>query len=292
MESSTKILSVAKKGYFILDDVLYYESSDVPGQRRLVVPEMLRDKVVAEHHDELFVGHFSVKKTLQKLKLYFYWPGMSSSVFKKCESCLTCATVQGQERRQNPALHSIPVGEPFAIVGMDFKEMDESFDKNHYAVVFQDYLTKWPEIYAVADRTAATVAKCLADLIYRHGVPTSLIHDRAPEFLADILQDTAFILGIKQLPTTPGHPQCDGLIEHFNRTLKSMLAKVVINKGRDWDKLLGPLLFAYRNGNTVLINEQPKFKLDRSYHGPYRVYEVTDTTVKVKPVTEPGSAAR
>ena len=83
-EVAHRILSVAKKGYFVLDNVLYYESSDVQGRRRLVVPEILRDQVVAEHHDELlFAGHFSVKKTLQKLKLYFYWPGMSSSVFKK-----------------------------------------------------------------------------------------------------------------------------------------------------------------------------------------------------------------
>jgi len=91
--------------------------------------------------------------------------------------------VQGQERRQNPALHSIPVSEPFADVGMDFKEMDESFDKNRYALVFQDYLTKWQEVHAVADWTATTVAKCLADLIYRHGVPISLLHDHAPDSL-------------------------------------------------------------------------------------------------------------
>jgi len=67
----------------------------VPGRRRLVVPEMLRDQVVAEHHDELLAGYFSVKKTLKKLKMYFYWPGMSSSVFKRCETCLTCTTMQG-----------------------------------------------------------------------------------------------------------------------------------------------------------------------------------------------------
>ena len=28
-----------------------------------------------------------------------YSPGMNSTVFEKCESCLTCATVQGQERK-------------------------------------------------------------------------------------------------------------------------------------------------------------------------------------------------
>ena len=166
---------------------------------------------------------------------------MNTAVYKKCESCLTCATVKGQERKQKPALHSIPVGESFACIGMDFKEMDKSFDDNHYALVFQDYLNKWVEVYPVADRTSSTVARCLTDLFYRYGVLTAIIHNRASKFLSDVLQDTAFILGIKQLPTTPGHPQCDGLVEWFNRTLKAML-----NKGRDWHRLLGPLLFAYR----------------------------------------------
>ena len=92
-------------------------------------------------------------------------------------------------------------------------------------------------------------------------MPTSLIHDRAPEFLADVLQDTSFVLGIKQLPTTPGHPQCDGLIKCFNHTLKSMLAKVITNKGRDWDKLLGPLLFTYRTMVHSSTGETPFFLL-------------------------------
>ena len=83
--------SVAKKRYFVLDGVLYYESNDVPGRRRLVVPEQLRDKVVTENHDAIFSGHFSAKKMLNKLKQYFYWPGMSSLIYKKCESCLICA---------------------------------------------------------------------------------------------------------------------------------------------------------------------------------------------------------
>ena len=255
------IAVISKKGYFVLDGILYYESSEVPDRRRLVVPQQLRDKVVSENHDTVFSGHFSAKKMLQKLKQYFYWPGMISMVFKKCESCLTCATTQGQERRQNPELHSIPVGEPFACIGMDFKEMDESYDKNRFALVFQDYLSKWPEVYAVADRTAPTVAKCLADLIYRHGVPSTIIHDRAPEFLSDVLQDTAFILGIKQLPTSPSHPQCDGLVERFNRTLKLMLAKLVENKGHDWDRLLGPVLFSYRTTPHSSTNETPFFLL-------------------------------
>ena len=176
---------------------------------------------------------------------------MGSLVHKKCESCLVCATTQGQERRQNPELHSIPVGESFSCIGMDCKEIDESYDNNRYALVFQDYLSKWPDMYAIADRTAPTVTKCLSDIIYRHGVPSTIIHDRAPEFLSDIPQDTAFVLGIKQLPTSPAHPQCNSLEKRFNWALKAMLSKLVTDKGCDWDRLLEPLLFVYRTHSST-----------------------------------------
>ena len=51
----------------------------------------------------------------------FFWPGMNSTVLKSV-LWFTCATVQGQERKQNSALHGIEVGKPFACVGMDLKK--------------------------------------------------------------------------------------------------------------------------------------------------------------------------
>ena len=56
-----------------------------------------------------------------------------------------------QERRQNPELQSIPVGELFSCIGTDFKELDESFNNTHFTLVFQDHLLKWPEVYVVAN---------------------------------------------------------------------------------------------------------------------------------------------
>ena len=46
--------------------------------------------------------------------------------------------------------------------------MDQGFDNNHYALLFQVYLTKWPEIYAVADRTSATVATVQLNCNFTH----------------------------------------------------------------------------------------------------------------------------
>lgn len=122
---------------------------------------------------------------------------------------------------------------------MDFKELDVSADGNRYVLVFQGYLTKWPEVFPVKDWTVPSVAKCLAELVWRHGVPSKIIHDRVAEFLSDVLQDTATILGLKQLPTSGGHPQTDGLVERFIRTLKDMLVKLVESWGKNWDQLLG-----------------------------------------------------
>ena len=41
-------------------------------------------------------------------------------------------------------------------------------------------------------------------------------------------------------------PQTDGLVERFNQTLKAMLRKAAADDGKDWDKLVPYLLFAYR----------------------------------------------
>jgi len=116
---------------------------------------------------------------------------------------------------------------------MDFVELDVSKQGNRYALVFQDSLSKWPEVYALADRKATTVAECLLDLVWKHGVPNKIIHDRAAKFLSEVLQETAELLGISQLPTSGSHPQTDGLVECFNHTLKQALAKMVTKGGRD-----------------------------------------------------------
>ena len=240
------VLSLARKGYYVVDGILYYEGVDVPDQQHIVVPEHLKQEILDEHHDSPFAGHFAVQKMTKRISQYFFWNGLKADVYKKCTSCIPCASVRGQGHKGKPPLMSIPVGGVFDCIGMDFMELDKTKKGNKYALVFQDYLSKWPEVYALPDRRAETVAKCLLDLVWRHGVPNCIIHDRAAEFLSDVLQETARLIGVKQLPTSGGHPQTDGLVERFNKTLKQMLSKVVAKGGHNWDEMLGSVLLAYR----------------------------------------------
>ena len=98
-------------------------------------------------------------------------------------------------------------------------------------------------------------------MIWRHGVPQKIIHDRAAEFLSDVLQDTASIMGLTQLSTSGGHPKTDGLVERLNRTLKAMLSKVVSKGGKNWDECLGPALLAYWIAPQVSTGQSPFFLL-------------------------------
>ena len=125
-----------------------------------------------------------------------------------------------------------------------------------------DYLTKWPEVFAVPDQTAATIARLLVEeIVSRHGVPTEILSDRGKAFLSSLMKETVKILGIHQTNTTAYHPQTDGLVERFNRTLITMLAKTAKKGGRDWDKHLPYVLFAYRASEQQSTRESPFFLL-------------------------------
>ena len=40
-------------------------------------------------------------------------------------------------------------------------------------------------------------------------------------------------------------------------------------------------------GDLVMLKVDAKFKLDRSFHGPYRVHNVTSTCACIQPINSP-----
>ena len=73
-------------------------------------------------------------------------------------------------------------------------------------------------------------------------MPSEILTDQGTNFMSKLLSQ---LLQVRWIRTSPYHPQTDGLVERFNGTLKSMLRKTAV-EGKNWDKLLPYLLFAYR----------------------------------------------
>ena len=151
---------------------------------------------------------------------------MRAEIRRYCRSCLVCVSRKGPGRAKRPKLQPIPVGGPFHMVGVDVLQLPLSFHGNQYASVYMDYLTKWPEVFVVADQKAETIARLLVEeVISRHGVPEHLLSDRGPNFLSMLVQEICKLVGTTKINTSGYHPQCDGLVERFNGTLINMFAQ-------------------------------------------------------------------
>ena len=170
---------------------------------------------------------------------------MRSDVINWCRACEVCATTR-VGRSFRPPLVPLPVAGAFDRVGVDVVQFVRSNAGNQYAAVFNDYLTEWVEVFPTKDQTALTIVQLLVgEVISHHGVPRELLSDRGATFLSSLLKEVCQIMGLKKVNTTAYHPQGDGLVERFNRTLIDMLAKTVHRTGKDWDECLPYLLFAY-----------------------------------------------
>ena len=71
-----------------------------------------------------------------------------------------------------------------------------------------DYLTKWPEVFAIPDQTATTIARLLVEeIVSHHGVPAEVLSDRGSAFLSSLMKEVEELLGFHKVNTTAYHPQ-------------------------------------------------------------------------------------
>ena len=263
-DKQARKIAVQQSMFTVVDDVLYYIDPKRDHQKRIAVPKQLREQVLEEAHRGVMSGHFSGRRTFSALSRHWWWESMYSDTLKYVENCPECTITTGMGKHHNPPLHPITVSRPFQIVGLDLMELPQTQKGNKYVIVLQDYLTKWPLVCAVPNQKTQTVAYVLVEeLVSFFGVPEALLSDRGTNLLSHLMKDLCKMLGTTKLNTTAYHPECDGMVERFNRTLKAMLRKHAARFGKQWDRYLSCVLWAYRNTSHESTGEKPSFLLFR-----------------------------
>ena len=205
-------------------------------------------------------GHFATNRLYNALARTWWWEGMFRDVDRHCKSCPQCAVVTGAGRPGRPPLKPIPVSRPFQILGVDIMDLPRTERGNKHVILFQDFLTKWPFVFPMPDQKTPRIVKLLVEeIIPVCGVPEALLSDRGTNLLSHLMKDVCNLLGTEKLNTTAYHPQCNGLVEQFNRMLKMMLRKHAVKFGSQWDRYLHGVLWAYRNTPHDSTNEKPSF---------------------------------
>ena len=186
-EKRARVIALTQSQYTLKGRVLYHLESD--GSLRVIPPEKSRKNLFDGAHGGTFGAHLRDAKVFSELQRHYWWLGMRSDIARWSRGCLVCAT-HSTGRAVHPPLTPIPVAGPFDRVGVDVIQFPRSWDGNQYAVVFVDYLTKWPEVFAVPDQSAATIAKLLVEeIVSRHGVPAELLSDRGAAFLSGLMDE-------------------------------------------------------------------------------------------------------
>jgi hypothetical protein len=236
-----KRLVQISKQLVVKDGLLYrvFESEDGEDHSlQLVVPTKFRKEVLYQLHDAPLGGHLGADKTHSKLKQRFYWPGYWNDVKMYCLSCQSCATRKAPTHHRKAPLQPIVAGYPLEIVAVDITgPFPETEKQNRYILVVGDYFSKWTEAYAIPNQEATTVAQKLVNEFFcRFSIPLQLHSDQGRQFESKLIQAICQILKIHKTRTTPYHPQSDGQVERFNRTMTDLLAIASKDHPFEWEE--------------------------------------------------------
>uniref|UniRef100_A0A8C5QSI0 Gypsy retrotransposon integrase-like protein 1 n=3 Tax=Leptobrachium leishanense TaxID=445787 RepID=A0A8C5QSI0_9ANUR len=215
--------------------------------KQLLVPQNFRNTVLSLAHNHVLGGHLGVDKTKERVLRRFYWPGVLAAIKNFCTSCPKCQLTAPTPGFRGPLVPLPILDIPFERIAMDLVgPLVKSARGHQYILVVLDYATRYPEAMPLRNSSAKSIAKELVLMFSRVGIPKEILTDQGTPFMSRVMRELCKVMGIKQLRTSVYHPQTDGLVERFNKTLKSMLRKVIDKDGRNWDLLLPYLMFSIR----------------------------------------------
>jgi hypothetical protein len=220
---------------------------------------------------------------------------MYKDIAKYVKTCYECQQ-RGSTKQNNPKKTIAPTG-MFERWGIDIVgPLLATEVGNRYIIVAMDYFTRWPEARPLKAANSETVATFIyEEIICRFGAPQVLQSDQGTHFVNEVIKQLTAKFKIRHSLSSPYHPQSNGLVERFNKSLCEGLAKVG-ETIHDWDKYVQPVLFAYRvkelriskkSPYELVYGKEPILPADKPVEKGYSIMErLMDLTEKVPQLRE------
>ena len=213
---------------------------------RVVVPKQRRLHLLDLGHRGLVAGHFSHNMMRPALTEHFTWPGIKQDIKEYCTSCPEYQNTGRQLSQKVPMITTPIIPEPYQRMAWDLVgKMPRTKKGFSYILTVMCLGSRFPYAIPLQWVDAESVAEGLMEVISHTGIPIELLSDQGSVFLSKVMKSFCNLLKIKQLKTTPYHPQSNGVLERWHRCLKKMLRKIDKGQGQ-WDKLLKYCLLACR----------------------------------------------
>ena len=188
---------------------------------RPIIPPGFRRNVFDLTHN---LSHPSARTTKDLICKRYVWHKMKKDITQWCRECVHCQASKIQRHHRAP-VDSIPIPpRRFTHVHVDLVGPLPPSKGYSYLFTVIDRTTRWPEAFPLTDITSASCARVfMSGWVARFGIPLVITSDRGRQFTSALWSTMAEALGSQIHHTTSYHPQANGLVERFHRSLKASL---------------------------------------------------------------------
>ena len=179
---------------------------------RIVVPAASRMEILHQLHN----GHQGITKSQRRAQASVWWPGLSTQIAEYIGKCAVCARTKVQH--PEPLQPSTLPEYPWQKVGSDLFE----FRSVSYLLVV-DYYSRWIEIAKLSSTTSSSVISHFKSIFAKYGIPEVVVSDNGPQFSSHDFRAFSSDYGFVHCPSSPIHPEGNGLAERAVRIVKDFL---------------------------------------------------------------------
>lgn len=281
-----RLLAMTGGLYDVDDDGLLIRIAPIDGSHQVVVPDSLTSRILYLEHYPPAVGHPGAHRMFRTMRRSFFWPRMAEDVYETIRQCDHCARNRITEKRHTNPLRLFPANGPLESVAMDILgPLPRTKHGNRFLLVITDRFSKVTKTVPLRTVTALSVARAFCDhWVYAYGPPISLLTDNGPQFTAKFFLAVCSELGVHKVFTTAYHPQTNGQVERYNRTILASLRGYVAHRQDDWDDYTSTVTYAY-NCRVHSSLGMPPFELALSRPPPTLSLQVSPRPEEVSPKT-------
>lgn len=194
-------------------------------------------------------GHAGIRRMVNNIKKYYYWPTIEKDVQEFVKKCDKCQKQKYCLKTKQPMVITTTATSAFDKVYLDIVgPINKDVNDYAYILTLQCELTKFVEAYPLQSKHATSVARSFVEnFVLRYGIPREIATDRGSEFIASTMKEVCTLLKVNHITSTAYHHESIGALENSHKTMGAYLRIVSENQPNTWSGWLPYWCFTYNN---------------------------------------------